>query len=380
MNKKEIIQVMKEDILRIGQEINEYKYQDSIEKLELVIKYSKILLLKENMPSTNLAELAQIIGESNILESSQEDEEIPEMPMPKLPLAEEYSLENTQLTFCRARVGGWIKNEHQLLDADLFVPESIVRSIGLVNGDLVRLEEKDTDSKHQTYPYNVFIEGNNGLDDGQIEEFNFGIVELDYKTNHYFVERNINAQTIGYQEGDQFVIPESVVRSHDIVSDDIVDIAYRKGDFASAKIRWKYDTGEIEKPATIEQRIRHSSVEKETIKPVEEHQVKYDLEGKKILLIGMDIKNHEFRDYIKENKGSIQFHNKGSGKKWIKNLKASIARVDVVIIAQRQVSHAQSIAAVNAAKELNKPFATYTSYGREALLDSVVSALEKGMG
>jgi len=91
----------------------------------------------------------------------------------------------------------------------------------------------------------------------------------------------------------------------------------------------------------------------------------------------MGVRESEYTEYFKENNGTIIVHDKKSGRKWLKNLEAAIRRVDVVIIGQQQVSHSQSQNAIALAKEYNKPHATFKSYGKQDLMKSIITALEK---
>jgi len=372
MEKEKIIQIIQEDIHKYSEELDEQNYSSSIEKLELVLKYAR-LALGSDFASNELPEIEPL----NILDEIEEEVALEEEPQPAV-FYEEPTLENTTFQFARAISGGYIRDNNKVLKGDVYVSESILRSLGLENGHIVALKEKPINPDYPAaFPYLISIEGKNEDVLNTITEFDYGIVELDYDTNKYFVKRNIHNQPIGYSEDDRYEISEKEVTKLDIMSDDIVEIAYRTNDFSSAKIRWKYNTSEVSYEPNVEQKIMSSTVKKEPINPPQEKEIKFDLEGKKILLVGMGVRASEFTDFIKENNGTIIVHDKKSGNKWRKNLEAAIKRVDVVIIGQLQVSHSQSQGAISLAKKHNKPHATFTSYGKEAFMQSIIKALEK---
>lgn len=376
-NTEEIIAILQEDISQILSTMEKRTIKSDIEKIELILKYGKLsifqTLTNEMVKTKRTIEEVTPINEEEIENKEQEEQEEIHIP----------TFDNTFFHFSRRLKGGEILADGVLLTGDVYVSESVIRRFDLRHNDILRLMPKEEVGEH-TFPYTLEIIGNDEEKaPTNFHEVEYAVVQLDYETNEYYINADINNQPIGIDEEDEYVIPEKLVQSFDLQSGDIVSLVYQADDFESCVLRWKHNLREDEvNEPTEHYRMRNfegqgTNVEDEEVD--EEKVPRTDLQGLNILMVGMSQSRNQFVEFIKENNGELHYHDAKSGKKWRKILEQAIKRADCVIIGQRQISHSSSYATVEFAKKYAKPFGVLNTYGRGSLLLAIQEAMEKAV-
>jgi hypothetical protein len=99
------------------------------------------------------------------------------------------------------------------------------------------------------------------------------------------------------------------------------------------------------------------------------------LAGKKILLVGLEIKKSQFSKRLSQAGATIEtFNNKHVNSK---RLIALVRSCDIVIIAKNYVNHANSCCAIEWAKKWNRAFDSFSGFGYSAFFRAIIRAETK---
>lgn len=256
---------------------------------------------------------------------------------------------------------------------NIFVPESVIRTLDLKTGDIVSAELQNGSTKfNQRYDYKI-VKRTEVPEETGINQFTFGIVKYESSIDSFYVEENIHKETLRYDEAPmRYIISRSEEENFNILSGDIVDISWYEGSFDKAKINWKYKTEEITDLKTIsEKKLSYKdSLPNKTVNKTAKTRL---LKGKTICLIGLEPYWAKYRSLIENHGGEIILVESSKHKV---SRSASIRKSDLVIVGISHTSHSASIHAAEKAKDYGVKFESLEGYGGTSFLRIVFKALD----
>lgn len=255
----------------------------------------------------------------------------------------------------------------------IYIPELVGKSVNLTTSDLIFLEKKSVLKRENDFQYIIHIESSdNEPTESDFLTFKMGIVELEGK-NTYVVRKNITDEEIPFE----YVIGNYELDKLGIVSGDIVDVRYNRKNLSqeSAKLVWKYPMTNSESDKTQSQKMLDFSNDKADdnfVKTEKGKKIK-GLEGKKLLLVGMDIREREFSEVLKINKVEFEAY-KGNN---VKRLEQAVKRSDVIIIAKSYIGHHTSKPTIAFAKKYKKKHDSFDGFGLNQFTQAIERAISK---
>lgn len=187
-----------------------------------------------------------------------------------------------------------------LHEIEAFVPEGIVRRLGLEHGDLVHAEKiTDTGSRNK-YHYTL-VESRQAGDAPGRKQMDYCLVEkeagqLVVKAS-YMKNEFIRYNDVRYS----IIVSESDINYFGIKEGDLVDIAYLANNPAENKILWLHDTEFAETTEEKTERKRKS------IEPVKEmsEAVEQTLAGTHVLIVGNESSKASYQAEIEKRGGTF---------------------------------------------------------------------------
>lgn len=291
-------------------------------------------------------------------------------------LADSFEEDKVQLGYPLSRnlAGGFLLTGSS--SNSIFVPESVVRELGLDDGDIVSAEVIPGGSNLKPfYKYNLVKKGQ-PLKEATRKEFSFGIVDYDENIKQFFVERNSNKESLRINDvPNRFMISQEDARQYYIKKDDIVDVAWYDNNFTKGRVIWKYTVTEsVKLKETTHQKMLNYKAKvrsEEVTGAIKE--TKEDFSGKKICLVGVEPYHSEFKEIIESRGGRIIALTSGTNKI---TMNASIRKSDLVIVGISHTSHAASQYANERAKHYGIPFKAFSGFGKTTFLKTINEGLE----
>ena len=278
---------------------------------------------------------------------------------PKKEEAESLADEKGYL-FERKLKGGYV----QALKA--FVPETVVRRLGLEHGDYVKAKEIHSEEDESTrYYYEVLEKGEKK--EAERIEINYGLVEKD---GHLLMVKKTllnGGEPIRLNDTPHaFLIRDEERVENGIQEGDIVDIAYMKKDPSIHRVIWKHAMDEVQESKTKEKiqkvKIKNNYALSTNIKD-------NILRGKHVLVVGCEPRKSSYKAHIEERGGVFSWAEGIEGKK---RLKTMVQKVDVVVLLIRFIRHRASQDVVDICKEINVPFTVVENLALQSMLSGVM--------
>lgn len=264
---------------------------------------------------------------------------------------------NNGFFFERKLKGGYIPK------IDTYVPETIVRSLGLTHGDLVKAIPK-----REAHFHFELVEKGKGTnpDRGEIK---YGIVERD--GNLWVCQQTLSGQTI-YVKDQPFIVhlKESEIDEYHLQVGDIVDIAYSKENPTICKIIWKHEI-EDEFDATPLPSGTYKNKTKSNPRTFREHPA---LRGKTITIIGNIDRYSVYRDRLSALGARVQAMD---GKEDEERIAALIKKSQIVLVILPAVSHQGSAVAKKYCKSYHVPFSMIDSISIHAVVSAAITQARK---
>lgn len=276
--------------------------------------------------------------------------------------------EDVAYEFSRKLSGGFTTN-------DIFVPETVVRSLGLEDGDMVSAEPKIGSTPSKTiYEFKIVSKNTIPRDTGR-REFNRAIVEYDESLKLFFVQTNIDGETLRVNDVPiKFYLSQKDVSDMTISTGDIVDVSWYDSNFNKGKVYWRYRTNEFKSElATAHSKMLNRKGFVSVSLPTEKEDVPQTLLGKKICVIGAEIFHPEFKEIV-ESHGGVFLGYAASTNKTSRT--AGIKRADLVLVGIKYTSHEASQHANAKAKEYGIPFKAFSSFGKGKFLSLIYKELK----
>lgn len=290
--------------------------------------------------------------------------------MEQLPSSEETPL--VALPECRQEKGGRFERKLKggfIEKSNIYVPESVVRKVGIEHGDYVdvkEIESKEQD-ENKRYFYDLVRKGE-AVQTGRIE-MKYGLVEKD---GQLLVVRKtilnggelIRLNDVPYS----FLIRDEEVYELGIKEGDIVDIAYMQREPHLYRVIWKHL---VEEETVLKSSAKGSSKEKKMSLPknVDVIVEPNTLKGKQVLVVGCEPRKSAYKQQIEARGGHFYWAEGTEGKK---RLKAMVQKTDVVVLLIRFMRHRASQDIVELCKELDVPFTVIDTLGIQSLLHGLI--------
>lgn len=380
MDKMLILGMAKKEL---ANEVNGLLIENIAEKKENIEKYINFLEALQNLPiredteEKNLLESANteielLSGEghngneptsslkSNEGEGAQTGE-VTQSHISSLVSNNEYEEidEQTAYKFERKLKGGWLS------EIGAYVPEAVVRLLGIEHGDYVRAVEKENGEfdypKHYRYEVAERADAQKVLGREQID---YCLVERDggllvVRKSLLDGNRSIRLNEVPHT----FIIKDTDIQEYRLVENDIVDIAFFEQNPMNPKVIWKHDLESdlIEENETTV----HKKKDKETKLDLSKEE-KRSLSGKNILVIGCEPRKTVFKQNIESRGGEFTW---ASGLEGRSRLTAMIKKADVVLLLIRFIKHQASKDTVEICKEYGVKFGVVDNLGVKSVID-----------
>ena len=230
MTKDNIIGMEKAQLVRLAETLNSENLESVLTTMEKHIQILKLCHEITYIDTPTETNMNQNIGKRQ--ENPKQDQE--EQGQPKHQHAEDGSWVIDQLS--RVLKGGTID------DGRVYVPETIIRSMGLEDGDWIKADSVKSKIHNKNYLYTLIQKRtapkrDPHLPSRQVQEMS--IVKYDAILNSF--------QIFVGEPGRDLKIPVQLsqydVDKYHIKNGDVVDYAFWENDVLKGRVTWKHDTG-----------------------------------------------------------------------------------------------------------------------------------------
>lgn len=355
MNKVSILEAAKNDMIYLLQETDLDHLEQTKDSLRNYFSFLEQMTELEDfsVPEESQAEKNESLEESDYINKTEvfESGEI------------EYEDTNTDVTVSEDTDSYLVERKIRgayVPEIDGFIPEGVIRRIGIQHNDYVHAEKID-DNK---YDYTIAAKGE-GIEPEYRKQFNYCIVE--FEAGNLVAKRTFENVDIRYNE-----VPFTIILNNEdiikfkVAEGDIVDIAFPHDRPDKNKIIWKHITNwELNIPAN------HTSKEsKKDLQTEDETNDKNDidptlLEGTSVLLIGNEPKKALYKEKIEQRGGIFLW---ADAKDNLTFLEAQVKKADKVIFLLKVSGHTGMKQIKALCKKYNKPFLTTFSIGQSTVL------------
>jgi hypothetical protein len=262
--------------------------------------------------------------------------------------------------------GGILQTEN---NQTIYVPESIIRSMSFLPGDLVAAEK--ISERHYSFS---LVDRPDTPEEISREQIDYGIVK--HKDNIWIVEEHIvNGQNQLIKINDTcfaFILSDHEVQEFSLKEGDVVDIAYSmqhdNGDM-NYKVIWKHNHEQIESssptPASFYKKKSYENSTTEYEGP--------DLDNKRVLMIGLEGRKTTMKKIVENFNGIFEWT---SGNESSTRYEPMVKRADIVVAFRSEVRHKGTNRAVEYCKKYSKLFLDTPTNG----VDSFISVLNEAGG
>ncbi|MES5837766.1 DUF2325 domain-containing protein [Bacillus cereus group sp. MG11] len=268
---------------------------------------------------------------------------------------------NKMYLFERKIRGGFVP------EIDGFVPEKVIRELGLKHHDYVyAIEDGYANGDMKKYKYSLAKRTEKPVDDNRVQ---VNLCPIEKDGNMLVVRKSLeDGRDIKFGE-----VPYSFLLNVDEVIDlklkeeMIVDIAYPADKPDRVKVIWIYDVRDSEPEATLVFQSKRTASKKEE-KHVEEDEIVIDedaLKGKSILIIGNEPKKAIYKASIEQRGGSFLW---ADARSHVTILEPLVKKSDMVIFLLKVSKHVAMKQIKALCKERDIPFLTTFSTGKSTIV------------
>lgn len=318
----------------------QWKLMDSLEELyrfkkenNLITKEVSILDKEEEKPSTSGIEM--LVENTQIIKKEEE--------------------ERIQYLFERKIRGGWVSAING------FVPEGIVRKLGLEHGDMVYaipLENHPTSSNF--FKYEIAVKGN-GKDSADRKQYNYCPVKR--QAGRLVVDKSEETgEMIRFGDQEEIytaILDENEVQEHKITEGSLIDIAFPIDKPEMVKVLWIHPIEEFQKIQETTTNLTKPQDKKEKA------HFEQTLENKTILLIGNEPKKSLYQFEVEQRGGTFLW---ADGKEKAIRLEPLVKKADMVVFLLSVSAHIGMEQIKQLCKDYNVPFETTWSLGKTNLI------------
>ncbi|SDB82247.1 DUF2325 domain-containing protein [Shouchella lonarensis] len=262
-----------------------------------------------------------------------------------------------------------------MLGGVVYMPEHIIRATGAEHGDLIRALKMDGSTSVGMPRYHFeLVEKRDLAAESDVVEFTFGIVRYREDLKEFVVEENALGEMYRVDGTPATLrIPAEDVQDMSIKEGDAVDISWYKNNPTNVKVRWVHQMDSVEASQSMKMKLYAENDKKSSRTSAEYGQeVEQTLDGKAILLVGLEPKYADLRLEVERLGGSLEFTN---GKLGVQEMAKKVRKKDLIVIGIAHISHRASIDTVKAAKQEEVPFITFSGYGKDGFLREVHQGL-----
>ena len=322
------------------------------------IQYGNITL-KKNLLKKQLALLENLediycfkkenssIPKSNHLERNEETERTNETK-------ETVKEEKESYRFERKLRGGFVP------EVNGYVPEGVVRYLGLEHGDQVYATPKETTNQKSNHFIYQLAEKGDGKDDPKRMQYNFCPVVKE--AGRLIVEKSSETgEFIRYDEGLYLVVLSlDEVFDFRVSEGDLIDIAFPINRPEKAKIIWKHETTAIEEtnPGPTKKMEKTASPKPSIIN-------EQTLMGRTILVIGNEPMKSIYRTSVEERGGEFLW---ADAKYSLERLEALVRKSDICVFLLSVSGHIGMEHIKQMCKNYDVPFETTWSNGKSSVV------------
>jgi len=271
---------------------------------------------------------------------------------------------------------GSIKREDGVV---AFVPELRIQELGYSHGDIIAAipNGKMPDGQSTKYKYSL-VEARYEAEREDITRV-YGLVE--YEASRYIIKRDASGEFIRKTDGIPvtLLIQKGDVEYFDLVTDDVVLVAFYNDNPDSVRVRKKLDSSELQqfkKPGKKSDYVAEAEASEVKEDNVDENQFRFDfdLRQSRILVVGNPFNLEALRKTISENNG-ILFQVSGTATK--KAIENAVKKSDYIVLVNNSNSHNAFNLAKIAAKKTKIPFIEMKGFGQQKLLMLVKELMER---
>lgn len=250
---------------------------------------------------------------------------------------------NGPYVFHRNLKGGVLK------DADIFVPEGVIRKLNLKPGDKVFAKKvKDRPFGPPIYDFEVAERGDGNDPEDRIQ-IGFAIVEHDKSLNRLVCQKTADGRMIRYDEAPYTVIlSEEDVREFHLEEGDIIDLAFSKHNPRFVRVLWKH-------LLDLQNKIIDSAAPENENEREEEGEEQKFFTGKKICMIGSGEDKEPYREVVETNGGEFLWIDVTDNESTIEE---TLSQVDVVIVPLHNMQEQMGWTIVDYCKSNDIPIGT----------------------
>lgn len=264
--------------------------------------------------------------------------------------------------FERKIIGGFIK------ELESFVPEAIVRKLGIENGDMLHaipIETEDPNIKHFRYE---IAEKGDGIEPSDRIQVNHCLVKKE--AGYLVVDKSEQTgEYIRYEEGlYTILLNEHEVQKLMIKEGSLVDIAYPAGKPQMAKVIWVHKMEENNDTDT-----RTPGKKKDKNKKEEKEAVQNTLAGKTVLLVGNEPNKRLYKYAVEQRGGSFLW---ADAKEKLIRLEPLVKKCDLVVFLLSVSGHVGMEHIKKMCKDYGVAFQTTWSKGQSSFIRLAEESME----
>lgn len=189
-----------------------------------------------------------------------------------------------------------------LPEIEAFVPEGIIRKLGLEHGDMVQAEKLYDNGNRTKYLYTLVQSKKAGDAPGR-KQMDYCLVEKEAGSlvvkGSYLKNEFIRFDGVRYS----IVLNEQDLQRFEIKEGDLIDVAYKDENPAESKVLWIHET---ELPVQVEEKVEKKRKNVDTNKEMSE-EWEQTLTGTNVLIIGNESSKANYQAEIEKRGGTFQW-------------------------------------------------------------------------
>lgn len=257
--------------------------------------------------------------------------------------------------FERKIVGGFID------ELDTFVPEAVIRRLGVEHGDLLYAKPIESDDPYQRHFHFEIAQKGDRIEPYDRVQVNHCLVKKE--AGYLVVDKSEETgEYIRYDEGlYTVVLNEYDVQKHLIKEGSLVDIAYPLGKPHLAKVIWIHKVEEVPfaetKTVTGKKKEKTEKEDKDTIEKT--------LSGRTVLLIGNEPKKNLYKMAVEQRGGTFLW---ADAKEKLNRLEPLVRKSNLVVFLLSVSGHTGMEHIKQMCKDYGIPFETTWSKGQTSFI------------
>lgn len=332
-----VFSALKKECLSYVNQINE---ENIVDISTIIQKQLEIMILYQEKE-----EKAKISCCTDIhLVEIEEEEKEKEIDSPKETIEEE----NQEKYLFERKIKGGI-----LPKINGFVPEGIVRKLGLEDGDFVYAKPTEEENKF------IYALAEKRTKIPKTDRLQYNYCPVEKYDNMLVVSRSlekdeeIKVNELLYQ----IPLKEDDILYFKIEEGDLIDVAFPKNEPHRNKVLWKYETPTIDITQINGKEYKSSTKTRETTAEIE---VTQTLEGRTFLIIGNEPSKAHYKKVIEERGGTFIWADSNES---TERIEALVKKADCVIFLLKTSSHGGMWKIKDLCKTYQVPFETTFSLG-----------------